>query len=60
MSVLELTAEDLQHVFDPWSNGTGLGLFIGKGIVEAHGGQIRCSSQPGVGTTFSVTLPLAH
>ena len=57
-SGLELTAEDLSNVFVPWRNGTGLGLFIGKGIVEAHGGQIGCSSQPGAGTTFSVTLPL--
>lgn len=58
-SGLELTAEDLSNVFVPWRNGTGLGLFIGKGVVEAHGGQIGCRSQPGAGTTFSVTLPLA-
>ncbi len=57
-SGLKLTAEDISNVFVPWRNGTGLGLFIGKGIVEAHGGQIDCRSQPGAGTTFSVTLPL--
>jgi signal transduction histidine kinase len=62
-----IAAEDLPHIFDPYfsasrkheKKGTGLGLYIAKGIVDAHGGQIRCNSEPGVGTTFSVTLPLA-
>lgn len=62
-----IAAEDLPHIFDPYysasrkhqKTGTGLGLYIGKGIVDAHGGQIRCGSEPGVGTTFSITLPLA-
>ncbi len=62
-----ITAEDLPHIFDPYysasqrhqKTGTGLGLFIAKGIVDAHRGQIRCASEPGVGTTFNITLPLS-
>jgi signal transduction histidine kinase len=40
--------------------GTGLGLFIAKGIVDAHGGQIGAESPPGQGATFYFTLPLAE
>lgn len=61
-----IAAEDLPHIFDPYysasrkhqKTGTGLGLYITKGIVDAHGGQIRCNSEPGAGTTFSIALPL--
>jgi signal transduction histidine kinase len=41
------------------SGGAGLGLFIAKEIVEAHGGRIGIDSSPGQGSTFWFTLPLA-
>jgi signal transduction histidine kinase len=60
-----IATENLSSVFDRfWKHeaggkkGTGLGLFIAKGIVEAHGGQISVESAPGHGTSFSFTLPV--
>lgn len=60
-----ISAEELPHIFKPyWSalrhakRGTGLGLFISKGIVEAHGGSLEALSTPGKGATFVITLPL--
>lgn len=38
--------------------GTGLGLYISRHIVEAHGGRIAVESHPGQGATFRVILPL--
>jgi signal transduction histidine kinase len=38
--------------------GTGLGLFIARSIVEAHGGSLEVESQPDEGTAFTVVLPL--
>ena len=38
--------------------GTGLGLAVVKGLVEAHGGVVRLTSKPGVGSTVVFTLPL--
>jgi two-component system sensor histidine kinase KdpD len=40
--------------------GTGMGLAIAKAIVEAHGGTISLTTQPGRGSVFSFTLPLSH
>jgi signal transduction histidine kinase/ActR/RegA family two-component response regulator len=57
--------EDLPRVFDPFfttkqnEGGTGLGLFITRGIVEAHGGTLDVRSVPGRGTTVDVHLPVA-
>ncbi len=57
--------KDQAHVFDRfWRSagsrrGSGLGLSIARGIVEAHGGSIWFESAPGRGTTFFFTLPLA-
>jgi len=61
-----IAAEDLPHVFERFYRarnsdghpGSGLGLAIVKGIVEAHGGQVTATSQPGVGSRFGFTLPI--
>ena len=62
-----IPADQLGRVFDRfWQSrrssphGAGLGLSIAKGIVEAHGGRISASSQMGVGTTFTFTMPVAQ
>lgn len=40
------------------TSGTGIGLFITKTIIEAHHGSITVSSQPNVGSTFTISLPI--
>ncbi len=39
-------------------DGTGLGLFIVKTVVEAHGGTVNVESKEGEGTTFSIRFPI--
>ena len=62
-----IAPEHLPRVFDRFwkketsgTKGTGLGLFIAKGIVDAHGGRIWVESRIGQGTAFYFTLPLAE
>jgi signal transduction histidine kinase len=68
-SGIGLSPESLSHIFEKFFRvrseatkgigGTGLGLVIVKGIVEAHGGSMTVSSTHGQGSIFSVILPLA-
>lgn len=43
-----------------WSPATGLGLYISRGIVEAHGSHLTVKSSPGEGASFAFTLAVAH
>ncbi len=65
-----ISREDLDRLAQPFEQiesqhsktqqGTGLGLALTKSLVELHNGVLELSSEPGVGTTASVTLPLRH
>ncbi|MCC7359306.1 MAG: PAS domain S-box protein [Anaerolineales bacterium] len=62
-----IATPDLPHVFERFYRadsdltrrvkGTGLGLYLAKAVVEAHGGKIWVTSEPGQGATFAFALP---
>jgi nitrogen-specific signal transduction histidine kinase/CheY-like chemotaxis protein len=61
-----MPAPVLARIFDPffttkpWGEGTGLGLAICQQIIQAHGGELRVSSEEGKGSRFTVLLPSAE
>jgi signal transduction histidine kinase len=65
-----IAEEHLEHIFERFYRvdrgrsralgGTGLGLSIVRQVAEAHGGAVRVRSTPGLGSTFTVVLPVAH
>jgi hypothetical protein len=60
-----IAPENLHKIYDPFfttkqiGQGTGLGLAVSFGIIQDHGGHIQVESQPGQGTAFYLSLPLA-
>jgi signal transduction histidine kinase len=64
-----MTAEQLRIVFEPFvqfdnalsrqHKGTGLGMPISRELARGMGGDLVASSEPGIGSTFTLSLPLA-
>ena len=67
---LGIDADDRKHIFEPFYRGrdavsqqiqgSGLGLNLVQRIAEAHGGQVGVTSEPGKGSTFTLSLPAVH
>lgn len=61
-----IAEEHLETIFDPYfttkppDKGSGLGLAVVHGIVNSHGGYIDVDSEPDVGTTFEIFLPISE
>lgn len=60
-----IAPSDLERIFEPYERGArngepkglGLGLYISRQLAISHGGELRVSSKPGEGSTFSLILP---
>lgn len=60
-----IAPEDLPRIFDRFEravsnrdySGLGLGLYISRQVIEAHGGKVQVTSAPGTGSTFTIELP---
>jgi len=62
-----INTEDLSHIFERFfqvdkihPNGSGIGLSLAKAFIELHNGDIKADSEIGIGSTFTVTLPVKH
>jgi signal transduction histidine kinase len=62
-----MDAAELPRIFDRFhraegstGQGHGLGLYIASALAQAHGGALQVRSQRELGSTFTLTLPLAH
>jgi len=57
-----IAADNLLHIFEPFyttkADGTGLGLAVTRKIIEGHSGKMDIESEPGQGTTVSISLPM--
>ena len=57
-----MSKEVMDHIFDPFfttkQKGSGIGLSVSMQIIKSHQGSITAESKLGVGTTFTITLPI--